>query len=176
MKRFHVHLVVDDLDESIAFYNKLFDTPPSRVESDYAKWMVDEPPVNFAISSNEGRAGIHHLGIEVDSADALGTLAVSASRAASGAVQENAGASCCYSVSDKHWVADPQGVLWEHFRSLEEEADVQGAASVGAESCCAPRHAGAEIHGADTPCCPPSGVQATSSLTCCSPRVDSGGG
>lgn len=137
MKRFHVHLHVDDLAQSIAFYAKLFAAPPTRHESDYAKWMLDDPRINFAISTRGSKPGIDHLGFQSDNAEELAELRARA-EAASVAVLDAGEASCCYARSDKHWVTDPQGIAWEHFRTLnsipvfgERSQQAQGSA------CCA---------------------------------------
>ena len=119
MKRFHVHLHVSDLDQSIAFYSRLFSAEPSRVEKDYAKWMLDDPRVNFAISARGHVPGIDHLGFQVDDAAQLGELKARA-EAADMALLDEGATTCCYARSDKHWVTDPQGVAWEHFHTLGE--------------------------------------------------------
>lgn len=118
MKRFHVHVHVDDLNRNIDFYSKMFGTPPSRVEPDYAKWMLDEPALNFAISTRgQGHTGIDHLGIQVDDEADLAALKTQAQAADLSLIDEGA-TTCCYARSDKHWVLDPQGLPWEHFRTL----------------------------------------------------------
>jgi lactoylglutathione lyase len=139
MKRFHVHLHVDDLARSIGFYSKLFAAEPARSESDYAKWMLDDPPVNFAISTRGGQAGIDHLGIQTDDADELAALKARA-QAADMALLDEGATTCCYARSEKHWVTDPQGIAWEHFHTLgnipvfhERAPDAQATAS----ACCA---------------------------------------
>ena len=119
MNRFHVHLNVSDLDASIRFYSKLFAAEPSVVKPDYAKWMLDDPRVNFAIS-NTGRApGIDHLGLQVDSAEELAELGARLDAAGGTVVPEEA-AICCYAQSDKLWTEDPQGTRWETFHTVGE--------------------------------------------------------
>lgn len=118
MKRFHVHLHVEDLDKNIAFYCAMFDQQPARTESDYAKWMLADPPVNFAISTRGTATGVDHLGIQVDSDDDLVALRANAARADL-AVLDQGQTTCCYARSDKYWVTDPQGVAWEQFHTLE---------------------------------------------------------
>ena len=127
MKRLHVHIIVRDLDDSIGFYKTLFDAEPSVLKDDYAKWMLDDPRVNFAISARGGAAGINHLGIQVDA----GELAALTGRlqSAGRAVSEQSDAACCYAKSDKTWIEDPQGVRWEAFHSTGEIA-VFGADTV----------------------------------------------
>lgn len=119
MNRFHVHLNVADLGASIRFYSSLFAAPPSVVRPDYAKWMLDDPRINFAIS-NTGRApGIDHLGFQVDSGAELAALGTRLD-AAGGAVVPEVGATCCYAKSDKAWTEDPQGTKWETFHTTGE--------------------------------------------------------
>jgi catechol 2,3-dioxygenase-like lactoylglutathione lyase family enzyme len=117
MKRFHVHMHVDDLAKSIAFYSRLFAAEPARVETDYAKWMLEDPRVNFAISTRGDKPGVDHLGFQVDEADELAELKARAQGADMALLDEGA-TTCCYARSDKHWITDPQGVAWEHFHTL----------------------------------------------------------
>ena len=116
MKRLHVHIIVRDLDDSIHFYKTLFDAEPSVLKDDYAKWMLDDPRVNFAISARGGVAGINHLGVQVE-ADELAAL-TGRLQSAGRAVAEQSDAACCYAKSDKTWIEDPQGVRWEAFRAM----------------------------------------------------------
>jgi catechol 2,3-dioxygenase-like lactoylglutathione lyase family enzyme len=118
MKRFHVHAHVEDLNASVAFYSRLFGAEPSRVESDYAKWMLDDPRVNFAISTRGGKPGVDHLGIQADDAQELAELKARALAADRSLLDEGA-TTCCYARSEKHWVTDPQGIAWEHFQTLD---------------------------------------------------------
>jgi lactoylglutathione lyase len=143
MKRFHVHLHVDDLGQSIAFYSKLFASEPARIESDYAKWMLEDPPVNFAISARGDQPGIDHLGIQTDDAGELAALKARA-EAADLALLDEGETTCCYARSEKHWVTDPQGIAWEHFHTLANipvfnEKDASVPASADAPACCTPR-------------------------------------
>lgn len=117
MKRFHVHLKVTDLTESIAFYNALFAAVPTVTEADYAKWQLDDPRVNFAISTAKTTAGIEHLGIQVDSPEALRETYTHMS-AARGEIYEEGKTTCCYAQSEKAWITDPQGVEWEAFHTF----------------------------------------------------------
>jgi lactoylglutathione lyase len=117
MKRFHVHVHVEDIDKSIAFYSQLFATEPARVEADYAKWMLEDPRVNFAISTRGGALGVDHLGLQTDDADELAELKARA-KAADLSMLDEGTTTCCYANSEKHWVTDPQGVAWEHFHTL----------------------------------------------------------
>ena len=117
MKRFHVHVHVDDLQASIAFYAKLFAAEPTRVESDYAKWMLDDPRINFAISHRDGQRGIDHLGLQTDSEEELVELK-SRAQAADMTLLDEGETTCCYARSDKYWLTDPDGVAWEQFHTL----------------------------------------------------------
>ncbi|WP_104655493.1 ArsI/CadI family heavy metal resistance metalloenzyme [Ralstonia insidiosa] len=160
MKRFHVHVHVDDLSKSIAFYSKLFAAEPTRVEGDYAKWMLDDPRINFAISTRGSATGVDHLGFQVDDATELAELKARA-EAADMALLDEGETTCCYARSDKHWVTDPHGIAWEHFHSLgnipvfsegkKEEAATEGSA------CRAPR----------APRGKPIGIAVKSNSSCC---------
>jgi lactoylglutathione lyase len=118
MKRFHVHVHVNDLQKNIAFYSAMFDQQPARTEADYAKWMLADPPVNFAISTRGNATGVDHLGIQVDSKEDLAALRGNAAKADM-AVLDEGETSCCYARSDKYWVTDPQGIAWEQFHTLD---------------------------------------------------------
>ncbi len=118
MKRFHVHVHVADLKVSIAFYSKLFAAEPSRLENDYAKWMLENPRLNFAISTRGAKAGVDHLGFQVDNEDELLEMKTRA-RAADMALLDEGETTCCYARSDKYWVTDPQGLAWEQFHTLD---------------------------------------------------------
>jgi lactoylglutathione lyase len=148
MKRFHVHVHVDDLTKSIAFYSKLFASEPARVESDYAKWMLEDPRINFAISTRGAKPGIDHLGFQTDDSTELAELKARA-QAADMALFDEGDTTCCYAHSEKHWITDPQGIAWEHFHTL---ADIpvfseRGAQSVQpqASACCSPTTRGKPI-------------------------------
>lgn len=119
MKRFHVHLSVKNLEGSKIFYSRLFGAEPAVVRHDYAKWMIDDPRINFAISTRKGRAGIEHLGLQADSAEELALIRERLA-AAGTEIADEPGANCCYARSDKHWAVDPQGVAWEAFHTLSE--------------------------------------------------------
>jgi catechol 2,3-dioxygenase-like lactoylglutathione lyase family enzyme len=163
MKRLHVHVSVDDLAQSIRFYSTLFAAEPSVLKPDYAKWMLDDPRVNFAISTGSDRAGISHLGIQAEDEEELGEIYGRLARAERPVVEEK-GAVCCYARSDKQWVADPQGVPWETFYT-HGEATVYGASAAltrlgeageGLSTCgCAPAELLRPEPAADA-CCEPS--------------------
>jgi len=114
MKRLHVHIAVDDLDRSVGFYSTLFGTAPTVRKPDYAKWMLDDPRVNLAISSRGATPGIDHLGIQVESDGELHELA-GRLKSAGETTRDQEGANCCYAQSNKSWVDDPSGVRWETF-------------------------------------------------------------
>ena len=117
MKRFHVHAHVENLGQSIAFYSRLFGADPTRVENDYAKWMLEDPRVNFAISTRGGKTGVDHLGLQTDTEEELAELKDRA-RAADMALLDEGETTCCYARSDKYWLTDPQGIAWEQFHTL----------------------------------------------------------
>jgi len=136
MKRFHVHARVDDLSTSIAFYSKMFAADPSRVEADYAKWMLDDPRINFAISTRGGPVGIDHLGIQADDDEELAELR-SRAVAADLSLLDEGETACCYARSDKHWLVDPQGIAWEHFRALGDIPLFGGGQATSDSACSA---------------------------------------
>ena len=117
MKRFHVHISVDKLVDSISFYSALFGMEPTVTKPDYAKWMLDDPRINFAISQRGAKAGLDHLGIQVESDNELEALNQQFTQAAL-PVEAQKAAACCYSESNKYWTMDPQGIAWETFHSL----------------------------------------------------------
>ena len=148
MKRMHVHVGVDNLDASIAFYSTLFDAAPAVVKPDYAKWMLEDPRVNFAISSGDhARTGIEHLGIQVESTEELSEV-YGRLKAADRPVFEEGQTICCYAKSEKSWISDPDGVVWEAFFT-NGEATTYGDSpalgtrsdSLGNDKCCLPKAA-----------------------------------
>ena len=145
MKRLHVHVGVSDLDQSIRFYSTLFATQPTVVKDDYAKWMLDDPRVNFAISvGNHATKGVQHLGVQVESTSELSEV-YGRLKAADRPVLEEGKTTCCYAKSEKSWIADPDGVVWEAFFT-NGEATVYGDSpalgtlsdSVTNDTCCVP--------------------------------------
>ena len=136
MKRFHVHVAVDDLDASLRFYSTVFGTSPSVQKPDYAKWMLDDPRINFAISQRGAKAGVDHLGFQVDSDEELAALRKQVADADI-AARDQQGVTCCYARSDKYWITDPQGVAWETYHTLGE-AEIYGAPTktAAAAACC----------------------------------------
>jgi lactoylglutathione lyase len=158
MKRFHVHAHVNDLKASIAFYSKLFAAEPTRVEADYAKWMLEDPRINFAISTRGGTIGVDHLGFQTDDAEELAELKARA-QDADMTLLDQGETRCCYARSEKHWVTDPQGIAWEHFHTLDNipvfgEGTRQAEAE--ASACCTP-----------TTCGKPVGVAVKPASSCC---------
>jgi catechol 2,3-dioxygenase-like lactoylglutathione lyase family enzyme len=163
MKRLHVHVSVDDLDQSRRFYSTLFAAEPTVVKDDYVKWMLDDPRVNFAISTRPGRgAGISHLGIQAEDEAELAEVYERLSRAERPIVEAK-NAVCCYAQSDKQWIADPQGVPWETFYTYGEstvygEGSLAQLKEVSEAACCAPS------------CCEPEAIQVPQPATataCC---------
>ena len=148
MKRFHVHVHVTDLARNVDFYSKMFGTQPARLEADYAKWMLDEPAVNFAISTRgHGHTGVDHLGIQVDTEADLQAMKAQAQAADLSLIDEGA-TTCCYAQRDKHWIVDPQGLPWEHFQTLGSIPVFREGEPVQAESasaCCTPKVTGKPI-------------------------------
>lgn len=154
MKRFHVHISVRDLGESVRFYSELFGTEPTVRKPDYAKWILEDPRVNFAISACRRAIGVNHLGFQVDSAEELRGMQAQLVAADAEMIQEQAQA-CCYARSDKYWVTDPSGIAWETFHTL-------GTIPVFGEqvsrpkdsSCCVPVANVARAKADGSSCCP----------------------
>jgi catechol 2,3-dioxygenase-like lactoylglutathione lyase family enzyme len=154
MKRFHAHVRVDDLGSSVRFYSTLFGTEPAVLKPDYAKWMLDDPRVNFAIAAGSTLTGLDHLGLQVESDEDLATIAKRLDAAGQSVVrQENA--ACCYARGNKGWVSDPSGISWETFHTFGETT-VYG-------NDIAPRTDASKPPEATSCCAPPS-----STSTCCS--------
>lgn len=147
MKRFHVHLGVPDLAASIRFYSGMFGMPPTVEKSDYAKWMLDDPRVNFAISKAGSRIGLNHLGLQAESADELAGIRAQFATADATTIVDEPDVSCCYARGNKHWTRDPQGIAWEAFHTLDsvpmyhggdDEAKAASACGSTKTACCAP--------------------------------------
>ena len=174
MKRFHVHAHVTDLTASIAFYNRLFAAEPTRVEADYAKWMLEDPRINFAISTRGGAPGVDHLGFQTDSTEELAELKTRA-QAADMALLDEGATTCCYAASEKHWITDPQGIAWEHFHTLGNIpvfSENTATAPSPASACCAspsPQAAASAPAGGCAPRGKPIGiaVKGAPSSSCC---------
>lgn len=165
MKRLHVHVSVNDLAESVRFYSTLFAATPAVTKPDYAKWMLDDPRVNFAISTRSGGSGLDHLGIQVETQDELADV-YSRLQAADRPVLEEGATTCCYAKSEKSWIADPQGLSWETFLTSGESTVYGDSADLGAirttaATCCTP----------ETPqgaCCAPKPELAATAACCAS--------
>jgi catechol 2,3-dioxygenase-like lactoylglutathione lyase family enzyme len=149
MKRLHVHVSVQDLNASIRFYSQLFATAPSVRKDDYAKWMLEDPRVNFAISSRDGKPGVQHLGIQVEDRGELAEVYARLQQAERPVLEEGETV-CCYAQSEKSWIDDPQGIQWETFLTTGEST-VYGTDEVRSAH---------EKQKAQAPCCAPS---------CCAP-------
>lgn len=167
MKRFHVHVAVEDIEQSVGFYSTLFAAEPTVRRADYAKWMLDDPRVNFAISKRGGPVGVEHLGIQAEDEPELTEVYGRLSRAGRPVLEQKA-VTCCYANSDKQWVSDPQGVAWETFLT-HGEATVYGtggsvealqAASGGV--CCEP-----QIPAAASACCTPKAAEIAAAAPSC---------
>ncbi len=166
MKRFHLHVGVTDLDASIAFYSHLFGAAPEVVKPDYAKWMLEDPRINFAISMREGAVkGIEHVGLQVENAEELSEV-YARLKAADRPVLEEGATTCCYAKSEKSWIADPDGVVWEAFLTNggsttyggSPDLDLLANADAATGACCVPNIAAtapapAPAPAAATGCC-----------------------
>lgn len=157
MKRLHVHVAVEDLAASIRFYSAMFAAEPTVCKADYAKWMLDDPRVNFAISARGAEAGLNHLGIQVESATELAEMNERLKQLETDVVEEM-GTACCYAKSDKYWATDPQGIAWETYHTLDSVPVFGGQAESG---CCVPEPAVAKV----SSCIPVKGKPASSG--CC---------
>lgn len=140
MKRFHVHVGVRDLQESIRFYSAMFAASPTVLKPDYAKWMLDDPRVNFAISTRATKAGLDHLGIQAEDGAELEELGSRLAQADVALLPQKE-AACCYAKSDKYWTLDPQGIAWESFHSLSTVpvyGEDHAPEAANKSACCAP--------------------------------------
>ena len=121
MKKLHIHIRTKDLDRSVAFYNAMFGVEPARLEADYAKWLLDEPPAHVSLSTHKGATGVDHVGISVETPEELETIAGRLRNAGSSLFQEEA-TTCCYAQSNKYWARDPQDASWELFQTFGDSA------------------------------------------------------
>jgi catechol 2,3-dioxygenase-like lactoylglutathione lyase family enzyme len=144
MKRFHVHVAVENIDQSVKFYTGLFGSSPTVQKNDYAKWMLDDPRVNFAISSRGRAPGLDHLGIQAENPDELNEVATRL-KAADMPVFDEGATTCCYAKGEKAWVVDPQGIAWETFLTTgqatvygEDNEVTTGVPMHRQTACCAP--------------------------------------
>ncbi|QWD62950.1 ArsI/CadI family heavy metal resistance metalloenzyme [Polynucleobacter sp. MWH-UH25E] len=150
MKRLHVHVSVEDIQKSIPFYSKMFGSDPTVLKGDYAKWQLEDPKVNFAISSRGAPIGLNHLGIQVESEPELSEMKMRLDSIESDVV-EQIGAACCYAKSDKYWVNDPAAIPWETFHTLDSIPVFNDEQAAG---CCVPEPASSSK--TQSSCCTPS--------------------
>jgi predicted enzyme related to lactoylglutathione lyase len=155
MKRMHVHVSVEDIAKAVGFYSALFATKPAVVKDDYAKWMLDDPRMNFAISTRGRQPGLDHLGIQVESEGELQEV-YARLHEAGGNILEEGETTCCYAKSEKSWIEDPAGISWETFFTTGESTHYgtdleKGARIAHAKACCGP--AAADKSAAETSCC-----------------------
>ena len=143
MKRFHVHVAVEDLEKSIVFYSALFGAEPAKRKPDYAKWMLDDPRVNFAISARGAKPGLDHMGLQVDNAEELSTLREQMS-AANISTHSDGETTCCYAKSEKSWVEDPSGIAWEAYHSMADVQFFNEVPKQASSACCVPKASQAE--------------------------------
>ena len=137
MKRLHIHISVEDLDKSRTFYTALFGIAPTKDKEDYVQWLVDDPAVNFAISTGNKEKGLNHLGLQVDTDEAVQELEDRLQSAGvSGEKQKEA--VCCYAKSNKYWVQDPEGIIWENYHTMEQMELFGGDSFTGGTGCCEP--------------------------------------
>lgn len=148
MKRFHVHVGVKDLEDSIEFYSTLFGQKPSKIKEDYAKWMLEDPRINFAISTRSGKLGLDHLGMEVNEVEELQEISERLKQADLGLFDEGS-TTCCYAESSKAWVKDPAGIPWEAYRTMTDAETFNGKV---------------ELNRTENVCCPP---KSSSKTSCC---------
>lgn len=152
MKRFHIHVGVDDIEKSVAFYTTLFGVAPVKQKEDYAKWMLEDPRINFAISTRALEKGVDHLGIQVDEDSELSELTDRLKKADLGVFGEGE-TTCCYAESKKAWVQDPSGLAWEAYRTMADAEVYSEKAKVKlGEACCAPTPSPARAK-AKSSCC-----------------------
>lgn len=153
MKRMHIHVSVEEIAQSVRFYTTLFAAEPTVVKPDYAKWMLDDPPVNFAISARGGEAGLDHFGIQVETQGELHEVYDRLQKADRPVLEEGV-TTCCYANSEKAWIADPQGISWEAFLTSGESTIYGAGADLGA------------IRNASGACCPPKPEPAGGGACC----------
>jgi catechol 2,3-dioxygenase-like lactoylglutathione lyase family enzyme len=138
MQRFHVHVAVDNLTASIDFYSKLFGTSPCKRRAGYAKWMLEDPRVTFAVSACGHGTGVSHLGFQAETPEELAALKARAEAASAGAVLDQGLTACCYAKSEKHWTVDPQGLAWEHFLTMSDTLTFNEGVATRDGACCLP--------------------------------------
>ena len=154
MKRLHMHVAVDDLNQSIQFYSTLFAADPTVLKGDYAKWMLDDPRMNFAISQRGAAVGLNHIGIQVEHAEELADMHTRLTTL-NATVLEESEAACCYAQSDKYWVTDPSGLAWETFHTLDTIPVFGKEVSETKDACCAPLVVASAAEKTSPSCCVP---------------------
>lgn len=137
MKRMHIHVGVDDIAEGVKFYSALFGAEPAKLMSDYAKWMLDDPKLNFAISTRAGKKGLDHLGLQVENEAELEEIRERIHQNEMDVFDEGETV-CCYAESDKSWVQDPAGIAWEAYHTMGDAQIFSEKASATDSACCAP--------------------------------------
>src|ERR1700721_2654229 len=157
MKRLHVHVAVNDLQHSIGFYSALFAAEPTVIKSDYAKWMLEDPRVNFAISTRGREPGLNHLGIQVENSEELSDV-YARLRKAGGNIIEQGETACCYAKSEKSWIDDPAGIAWETFHTKGESITYGDGTG---------EHLARVAHEKQSACCAPQAVPAKAASACC---------
>jgi len=180
MNRMHIHVGVEDLNQSIKFYSALFGTEPAKVKEDYAKWMVEDPRINFAISTRSGKKGLNHLGLQVDESSELAAIRTRLKNADMSLFDEGETV-CCYAKSEKSWVEDPAGIAWEAYQTMadaqlfsQSEAAETEVESTSLEqsggACCAPA-AKTSAPKAEASCCAPALKTSApkAETSCCAP-------
>lgn len=153
MKTMHIHVGVDNISESVTFYSALFGAQPAKVKDDYAKWMLDDPKLNFAISTRSGKQGVDHLGIQVENATELSEMRKRISQAEIDVFDEGETV-CCYAESDKSWLQDPAGIAWEAYQTMGEAQLFSEKETSTDSACCAP--VSIPVVAAEPSCCEPS--------------------
>jgi catechol 2,3-dioxygenase-like lactoylglutathione lyase family enzyme len=166
MKRMHVHISVLDLDKSVRFYSTLFAAMPTVLKADYAKWMLDDPRVNFAISTRGAPAGIEHLGIQVADADELHEVYERLEKADAPVLEEGETV-CCYAKSEKSWIEDPQGIRWETFLTTGESTIYGSEAPKSAAACCVPAGVSNRAEDAGSCCTADDRARSATKVACC---------
>jgi catechol 2,3-dioxygenase-like lactoylglutathione lyase family enzyme len=149
MKRMHIHVGVENLEQSIRFYNALFGAQPAKTKTDYAKWMLDDPCINFAISTRSGKTGVDHLGLQVGEDNELEALR-DRLKSADMSIFDEGETVCCYARSDKSWVEDPSGIAWEAYKTMEDVQLFSSGSKTEETACCSPDTKG------QPECCEPS--------------------
>ncbi len=146
MKRFHIHVGVTDLEKSVQFYSTLFGQKPSKLKPDYAKWMLEDPKVNFAISTKTGESGVNHLGIQVENPSELEEITTRL-KSADLKLHDEGETTCCYAKSNKAWVFDPTGMPWEAYQNMGDAEVYSEPRSESKSECCAPDDSGDQCCG-----------------------------